>query len=161
MKTADLCDAFEETEPCAVQFLGFGKLRSFYGVVRTVQCNRDISQIRAMVNLPGSANVLVIDNKGLLDCAVFGDVMATISLRNGWAGIIVNGAIRDSTEINMMDIGVKALGTFPRRAEVCGAGKIDVPVSFGDITIDPGRYIVVDEDGIVLLPKGLTIDNVK
>lgn len=155
-KTADICDANEGVVSCTVQLRGFGKRRSFYGFTRTVRCDGDILGVREILNQQGNSNVLIVDNGGALDCAVFGDVMASVALRNGWAGLVINGAIRDSAEINAMEIGVKALGTTPRRGSIANLGEIDVPVNFGGVTFEPGRYVVVDDDGVVLLPKEVT-----
>jgi regulator of ribonuclease activity A len=82
-------------------------------------------------------------------------------VRNGWAGVVVNGVIRDCVEIAGMDIGVKALGTVPRRAIVGGSGEVDVPVHFGGITFSPGARLVADEDGVIVLPPGLTESNIR
>ena len=111
--------------------------------------------MRNAVNQPGHDQVLVIDGGGSLARALFGDVMAEIASRNGWAGLVINGAIRDSVEIDAMDIGVKALGTVPRRGERTGAGEVDVPVSFGGIEFTPGNRLVADEDGVIVLPAGV------
>jgi regulator of ribonuclease activity A len=100
--------------------------------------------------------VLVIDGGGSMARAVFGDVMAGVASRNGWAGLVIHGAIRDGVEIDAMDIGVKALGTVPKRGQRTGAGEIDVPVSFGGVTFTPGCRVVADEDGVIVLPHGLT-----
>ena len=82
--------------------------------------------------------------------------MAAVASRNGWAGLVIHGAIRDAVEIDAMDIGVQALGTVPRRGERAGAGEIDVPVEFGGVVFTPGRRLVADEDGVIVLPEGVT-----
>lgn len=112
--------------------------------------------MRRLVNQPGDGQVLVIDGGGSLARALFGDVMAEIASRNGWSGLVINGVIRDSLEIDGIEIGVKALGTVSRRGEKTGAGEIDVPVSFGGVTFTPGRRLVADPDGVVVLPEGVT-----
>jgi regulator of ribonuclease activity A len=155
-KTSDLCDACDEALACALPLRGYGRRRAFAGAIRTVRCHEDIALMRDAVGQPGKGQVLVIDGGGSLARAIFGDVMADLAMRNGWAGLVINGAIRDSVEIDAMDIGVKALGTVPRRGERSGAGERDVPVSFGGITFTPGRRLVADEDGVIVLPAGLT-----
>jgi regulator of ribonuclease activity A len=87
---------------------------------------------------------------------LFGDVMAAAASSNGWAGLVIHGVIRDADEINGMDIGVKALGTVPKRGERTGAGELDVPVRFGGMTFLPGHHVVADADGVIMLPLGLT-----
>ena len=84
--------------------------------------------------------------------------MATALIRAtvGGTGAIVNGAVRDVAELNQLDWGVKALGTYPKRGESQGGGAVDIPVSFGNVTFVPGRYVVADEDGVAVLPEGMT-----
>jgi regulator of ribonuclease activity A len=155
-KTSDLCDACDDAQACALPLRSFGGARAFAGAIRTIRCHEDIALMRDMVGQPGHGNVLVIDGGGSLARALFGDVMAALAVRNGWAGLVINGAIRDAVEIDAMPIGVKALGTVPKRGERTGAGEVDVPVQFGGITFTPGRRLVADEDGVIVLPHGLT-----
>ena len=155
MKTADLCDALDAVEACTSQFRGFGRRRAFGGTIRTLRCFEDIVDLRQRVNEPGEGCVLVVDGGGSLRRAIFGDVMAATMSRNGWIGAIVNGAVRDVVEIDAMDIGLKALGTVAKRGERNGGGAIDVPVTFGGVTFVPGRYVVADDDGVIVLPEGV------
>lgn len=140
---------------CELPLRSFGQRSSFTGTIRTVQCFEDVDLIRQRVNSPGHDQVLVIDGGGSLRRALFGDVMATLAIQHGWRGLVIHGAIRDTVEINGMDIGVKALGTAPRRGERNGTGQTDIPVTFGGITFTPGCRVVVDADGVVVLPPGL------
>jgi regulator of ribonuclease activity A len=156
LKTSDLCDACDEALPCALPFRGWGQRRAFAGNVRTLRVHEDIALMRDMVGSPGHGQVLVIDGGGSLHRAIFGDVMAGVASRNGWAGLVINGAIRDGLEVDAMDIGVKALGTVPKRGQRTGAGEVDVPVSFGGVTFTPGCRVVADDDGVIVLPHGLT-----
>ncbi len=155
-KTTDLCDACDAAQACALPLRGYGARRAFAGTIRTIRCHEDIALMRDMVGQHGHGQVLVIDGGGSLARALFGDVMAALAARNGWAGLVINGAIRDCVEIDAMEIGVKALGTVPRRGGRTGAGEVDVPVSFGGVTFTPGRRLVADEDGVIVLPHGLT-----
>jgi regulator of RNase E activity RraA len=77
-----------------------------------------------------------------------------IVLRNGWAGVVANGVIRDSEEIDAMEIGVKALGTAPNRPSLAGEGTSDITVTFGGVSFIPSRRLVADRDGVVVLPEG-------
>ena len=155
-KTSDLCDACDAAQACALPLRSYGARRAFAGAIRTIRCHEDIALMRDTVGQPGAGQVLVIDGGGSLARALFGDVMAALASRNGWAGLVINGAIRDCVEIDAMQIGVKALDTVPRRGERTGAGEVDVPVTFGGITFTPGRRLVADEDGVVVLPAGRT-----
>jgi regulator of ribonuclease activity A len=156
LKTSDLCDACDDALPCALPFRGWGQRRAFAGNIRTLRVHEDIALMRDLVSSDGQGQVLVIDGGGSMQRAVFGDVMAAVASRNGWAGLIIHGAIRDGAEIDAMDIGVKALGTVPKRGQRAGAGDVDVPVTFGGVTFTPGARVVADEDGVIVLPHGLT-----
>ena len=160
-KTTDLCDACDEALACELPFAGFGRTRAFAGPICTMRYTQGLQALRDLVNQPGQGRVLVIDGSAAGWRAVLGDVMAALAVRNGWAGIVVNGLIRDCAEINDMDIGVKALGTVPRRANVKGPSEVDVPLQFGGITFTPGAWLVADDDGVIVLPPGLTDKDIK
>lgn len=154
-KTSDLCDARDDVQACALVWISLGQRRAFSGRIRTFRFRDGLSALRDLVNSPGHGQVLVVDGGGMLAGALFGDVMAGLAIRNGWVGVIVNGLVRDRSEIDAMDIGMKALGTIPRRAQVAGSGEVDAPVAFGGATFAPGRWLVADEDGVVVLPEGV------
>jgi regulator of ribonuclease activity A len=150
--TADLYDEHGEAlDSCDTQFRQFGARRSFHGVVSTVLVHDENLLVKAAVAEPGSGRVLVIDGGGSGHSALLGDNMAKVALDNGWAGIIVHGAVRDTVELASLDIGIKAVGTNPRRSHKIGTGRRDVPVGFGGATFRPGDQIVSDDDGIVIL----------
>ena len=94
--------------------------------------------------------MLVIDGGGSVHTALVGDIIAELGRSNGWAGVVVNGAIRDSAVVGGMDFGCKALGTNPRKSTKTGAGERDVTVSFGGVDFAPGDMLYADTDGIVV-----------
>lgn len=150
---ADLCDEHEETaEVCLVQFRDFGARRSFSGPIRTVRCYEDNSLVKATLSEPGYGRVLVVDGGGSLRRALLGDVLAADAVRNGWAGVVINGAVRDVAVLGGMDLGVKALGSVPMRSVKRGEGVIDTPVAFGGVVFVPGDMLHADSDGVVVLP---------
>jgi regulator of ribonuclease activity A len=152
--TADLVDRYgSELRVCETQFRQFGARRSFAGPVRTVSCREDNGLLRDLLYTPGSGSVLVVDGAGSLRAALVGDLIAGAALANGWAGLAVHGAVRDSAALSGLDLGIKALGTNPRRSAKEGVGAIDVPVAFGGVTFYPGDILHADDDGIVLLPQ--------
>ena len=151
--TADLVDQYgAELRVCDVQFRQFGGLRLFTGPVRTLSCHEDNGLLRDLVQTPGAGAVLVVDGGGSLRTALVGDVLAGHAQRNGWSGLVVHGAVRDSAALAQLGLGIKALGTNPRRSGKTGAGAVDVPLSFGGVTFHPGDMLHADDDGIVLLP---------
>jgi len=153
--TADLVDAHEELQSCDLQFRSFGTRQRFSGAVSTVRCRHDNALVKKVLSQPGAGSVLVIDGDGSLHCALVGDVIAGMAAANGWAGIVVRGAIRDSAAMATLDLGIKALGTNPRKSAKAGEGEIGVPVEFGGVIFTPGDYLYADEDGIVVSPRAL------
>ena len=156
--TADLCDEFgSEVEVAAPLMRDFGGVTTFYGPIATVEVHDDNTSVRQVLEQPGEARVLVVDGGGSTRCALVGDRLAQLAFANGWAGIVVNGCIRDSAAIAAMPIGVKALGTMPRKSEKRGPGRLEVPVSFAGITFAPGHYLYADVDGILVAARPLPI----
>ena len=150
--TADLVDEIgEEVRSCDLQFTQFGQRREFVGRVTTVRCLQDNALLKQVLGEPGNGGVLVVDGAGSVHTALVGDVIAELGRSNGWSGIIVNGAVRDSKLLADIDIGIKALGTNPRKSTKTGAGERDVPVELGGLTFNPGDLAYSDDDGIVLV----------
>jgi len=149
--TADLCDERGEELDCpSIPMRSFGAHPAFDGPVRTVRCFEDNSLVREVLAEPGGGAVLVIDGGGSLAAALVGDNLAGLAVDNGWSGIVVHGAIRDVAAVDGLPIGVKALGTSPRKGPEAGAGEVDVPVTFGGATFVPGAHLWSDADGIVV-----------
>lgn len=152
--TADLVDAHEKViASCAVPLRNHGGHARFFGRVRTVRCHRDNALLKSVLATAGDGAVLVVDGGGSLSSALVGDLIAGMAVKNGWSGIVVNGAIRDSVAIAALPLGVKALGTNPLKSAKTGAGEADVTVHFGGCDFTPGQWLYSDEDGIVLLPQ--------
>lgn len=150
--TADLSDEFGNAlQYCELSFRQYGRRLAFSGVLSTVRCFQDVGLLRSVVQSPGAGGVLVVDGGGSIHAAVLGDTMAQFAIDSGWAGLVVNGAVRDTRELAGMELGVKALGTSPRRGGRTGAGEKDVVVSFGGAVFRPGDRVVSDEDGIVVI----------
>ena len=149
--TCDLYDDHEGTvQTCSLQFRDFGARRRFSGPVRTVRCLNDNSVFRELLGEPGNGGVIVVDGQGSTTRALMGDMLAAKGVANGWSGVIINGAIRDSAEIAGIDIGVKALGTNPAKSVKKGEGDVDVSVEFGGVTFEPGYWVYCDEDGVLV-----------
>lgn len=149
--TADLYDARgEELASLSLQLNDFGGLVAFDGPVRTVRCHRDNALVKETLSTPGRGAVLIVDGGGSLESALVGDLIAGSAAANGWAGIIVYGAIRDREVIKTLAIGVKALGTNPRKSTKTGAGEVDNPVTIAGVTFAPGRHVWADSDGVLV-----------
>jgi regulator of ribonuclease activity A len=153
MSIADLCDAHEETiEVCDVQFRDFGGRLAFSGPIRTVRCFEDNSLVKETLATAGNGCVLVVDGGGSLRRALVGDMLAGDGAKNGWAGIVVFGAVRDTEVLATLPLGIKALGTCPMRGIKRGEGVVDTPVAFGGMVFLPGDILHADGDGIAVLP---------
>ncbi|MDQ0380606.1 ribonuclease E activity regulator RraA [Amycolatopsis thermophila] len=150
--TADLVDEHgDQLRVCDTQFRQFGATRVFSGRVRTVSCFQDNGLVKQLLATPGDGAVLVVDGRGSLHTALTGDIIARSAVDNGWAGLVINGAVRDSAVLAGLPIGIKALGTNPRKSSKAGDGSVDVPVGFGGVTFRPGDLLYADDDGVVLL----------
>jgi regulator of ribonuclease activity A len=151
--TADLCDEHGDAIGCCeLPMQQFGGRVRFHGPAVTVACHEDIGLLRSVIGEPGEGRVLVVDGGGSLRRALMGDVIGGMAAANGWAGVVVHGAVRDVAALRTLDIGVTALGRVPRRSAATGAGRRDVAVEFGGVTFTPGAEVYCDEDGIVVLP---------
>ena len=151
--TADLYDEYEERlQSCDLQLRQYGARRFFAGPVVTLRCREDNALVKQVLNTPGEGRVLVVDGGGSLRCGLVGGNLAVAAARNGWAGIVVSGGIRDSVAIDDLPIGIKALGTNPRKSGKTGAGTVDAAVEIGGVAIASGQILHSDEDGIVVLP---------
>ncbi|MGS0524266.1 ribonuclease E activity regulator RraA [Zobellia nedashkovskayae] len=149
--TADLWDENIGIFECASPlFKSFGNKKTFSGKISTLKLFEDNSLVRKKLETKGGGKVLVIYGGGSLRCALVGDQLATLALKNNWSGIIVNGCIRDSKLINTMDVGVRALNTCPVKSVKRNMGENDIPVNFGGVTFVPDYYVYVDTDGILL-----------
>lgn len=150
-KTADLCDDHaDKLRVVALAFRDLGGIKRFGGVIETVKAFEDNSLVRECVAASGAGKVLVIDSGGSQHRAMLGDLLAEKAVKSGWAGVIINGCIRDSAAIGTMALGVKALGTCPMKTEKRGLGDHNVPVRIGGVDFIPGEYVYADEDGIVV-----------
>ena len=149
--TADLYDEFGDgIQSLPIQFQLFGARSKFEGLIRTVKCFEDNAVLKSVLSTPGNGGVLVVDGGGSLERALMGDMIAQIAAGNGWAGVVINGAIRDRVAISNISLGVKALGTNPRKSTKLGEGETDVVLAFGGVTFRPGAKLFSDEDGVLV-----------
>jgi regulator of ribonuclease activity A len=150
--TADLVDEIgPDVCSCDLQFTQYGARSRFAGPISTVRCFQDNALLKSVLSEPGNGGVLVIDGDGSLHSALVGDVIASLGVDNQWAGLIINGAVRDAATLRTLDIGIKALGTNPRKSTKTGDGQRDVAVEFGGVVFSPGQIAYSDDDGIVVI----------
>ena len=159
--TTDLCDANEpllesgELRVLAPGLLSFGARERFCGTARTIKLFEDNSLLAQAVREPGAGQVLVVDAGGSARCAVLGGNLARSAADNGWAGVIVFGAVRDVEEIDGCAIGVRALAVTPRRSVKRGEGQRDLAVAVCGVTVRPGDWVYADRDGVLVSGRAL------
>lgn len=158
--TADLCDHhIDELQVAEPLFQAYGGRPAFRGPAVTLAVFEDNSLVREALEGPGDGQVLVVDGAGSVRCALVGDMLAQIAIDNGWAGIVVHGAVRDSRVISQMPLGLRALATCPRKSVKRGQGRRDTEVTFAGVSIRSGDWIYVDEDGLLVAPRELSLPN--
>lgn len=158
LNTCDLCDerkaqAGDGLRVLPPVFRDFGGRSAFSGPVSTVKCFEDNSMVKAAVDGPGEGRVLVVDGGGSLRRALLGGNLARAAERNGWAGVVVDGCVRDLAELAQAAIGVRALAPLPLATDKRGEGQRDVPVQVQGVTVRPGDWLVADADGMLVLSQ--------
>jgi regulator of ribonuclease activity A len=146
----DLCDTHgDRVTVLAPLFRNFGAQRAFGGPISTIKCFEDNSLVAEAVEEPGAGRVLVVDGGASDRCALLGDNLARKAAANGWAGIVIYGAVRDVQDFPAIDLGIQALLTHPRKSVKRGLGDRDLPVTFAGVTLVPGAYLYADDNGII------------
>ena len=155
ISTADICDENPDKVRAADpgEFRDFGKKKCFYGKIHTVKCFENNPFVKAALEKNGAGKVLVVDGGGSFKCALLGDNLADIAIKNKWNGIIINGCVRDSKRLSLLNIGIKALSTIPLKSAKKNEGQENVSVYFAGIDFIPGEFVYCDEDGIVVSNK--------
>jgi regulator of ribonuclease activity A len=153
--TCDLCDAHKGDTSGQFRVLppllrDFGAVRKFSGPVSTVKCHEDNTLVKAAVDSPGEGRVLVVDGGGSLRRALVGGNLGAAAARNGWAGVVVDGCVRDVAELATHSVGIKALASMPLPTEKRNEGQRDVAVQVLGVWVRPGDWLYADEDGVVV-----------
>lgn len=149
--TSDIYDDLEEdVASLDLQLHSFGQHRQFHGRIRTVQCFHDNGLVKSIANEPGNGQVLVVDGGGSLHTALMGGNVAKAFADNGWAGVIIYGAVRDRHEIQELELGIKALGSNPRKSAKNNTGERDIAVTIQNVEFPPGAMVYADQDGVIV-----------
>lgn len=153
--TCDLCDPYKADSGDAFRvlppvFRHFGGRRRFAGPVRTVRCFEDNTSVKVVLEGPGQGAVLVVDGGGSLRRALIGGNIAGAAAKNGWAGMLVHGAVRDVAELAGCAVGLMALATMPMPSDRKAPGLVDVPLQIEGVWVRPGDWLYADEDGVVV-----------
>ena len=157
--TCDLCDVHKDGQTLRVLppvFRDFGGRPRFCGPVSTVKCFEDNSPVKAAVDSPGAGRVLVVDGGGSLRRALLGGNLAAAAARNGWAGVVIDGCVRDVAELAACAVGIRALAAVPLPTVKREEGQRDVPVQLQGVWLRPGDWLYADADGIVVADRELS-----
>jgi regulator of ribonuclease activity A len=159
LATTDLSDAHDDVVGHLDPILRhFGGVRAFAGPVRTVKLFEDNALVRATLEQPGDGAVLVVDGGGSRRCALLGGNLGVLARRNQWVGVVVYGCVRDTVELAATDVGVMALAAHPRKSVKRGEGQVDVEVTFGGVTFEPGSWVYADDDGLLVAPGPIHLE---
>ena len=156
--TGDLCDAHKHSSETSFRvlppvFRDYGKRVRFAGTISTVKCFEDNSYVKAALEEPGLGRVLVVNGGGSLRRALVGGNIAAAAAKNDWAGVVIDGCVRDSAELAQCEIGIRALALVPMPTERRNVGQRDVAVHIHGVWVLPGEWLVADEDGMVVMPS--------
>lgn len=158
--TADLSDGHPDAQVAEGALRDFGGIRAFHGPAVTLKVFEDNALVRELLEEPGFGRVLIVDGGGSMRCALLGGNLAQLALENGWAGVVINGCVRDTAEVRALAVGVKALGTSPRKPEKgLHAGHRDRRVRFAGVTFETGLWIYADGDGLLVSDRRLHPEN--
>jgi len=154
--TCDLCDEHKNDTDGDFRvlppvFKDYGKHIRFSGQVATVKCFEDNTLVKAAVDSPGLGRVLVVDGGASVRRALVGGNLGKAAAKNGWAGVVVDGCVRDSAELAECDVGIRALGLMPLPTEKGNEGQKDSAVQIQGGWVRPGDWLYADEDGMVIM----------
>ena len=157
----DLCDAHKgdasgQFRVLPPAFHNYGAITRFSGPVVTIKCFEDNSLVKAAVDSAGDGRVLVVDGGGSLRRALLGGNLGGAAAKNGWAGVVIDGCVRDVAELAVLQVGLRALTAIPMPPEKRGEGQRDVAVQIQGVWVRPGDWLYADEDGIVVSAAALT-----
>ncbi len=149
--TANLCDKYRDSvQVLNTPLKSYGGVNSFSGKIVTIELNRNNHDlVRILRDEKGENRVAVVDVRKDF-YAVVGDTLMGFAYKNGWAGIVINGYVRDTSITKSIPVGLLAVGTCPRKSFETNSAKRGVDLNFGGVTFRDGDYIYIDEDGVVI-----------
>jgi len=156
--TPDVCDEFlDHLQVLEPLFTEFGGKEKFSGEIVTIKCFEDNSLVKETLGSAGLGRVLVVDGGGSLRCALLGDLLGAMAVENGWQGLLINGCVRDVEILKNMDLGVRALNSYPLKSNKRNEGQLNIAIRFAGVNFEPGQYLYADENGIVIASEQLNL----
>jgi RraA family protein len=154
LPAANIGDVMNRMQTMRGGFRAFGGRRQVAGPAFTLRSRSgDNLMLHHAIDIAQPGDVIVADGGGELAIAMTGELMMGQAAKRGIAAVIIDGAIRDLTELARLDIGVWACGVTPSGPYKEGPGEIGVPVSCGGQVVMPGDLVMADEDGVVVIPR--------
>lgn len=154
--TPDICDDYlDHLQVLDPIFTEFGGKEKFSGEIVTIKCFEDNSVVKQTLATAGHGKVLVVDGGGSLRCALMGDLLGAMAVENGWQGVLIYGCVRDVEILKGMDLGVRALKSYPLKSNKRGEGQLNVMLRFASVSFEPGQFLYADENGIVVANQKL------
>ena len=155
--TCDLCDAHKNDVTGSFRvlppvFKNYGAQPKFCGEVVTIKCHEDNTLVKAALDSAGQGRVLVVDGGASLRRALLGGNLGAAAAKNGWAGVVIDGCVRDVAELAQCSTGIRALAAMPLPTEKRGEGQCDVAVQIQGVWVRPGDWLYADDDGMVVMP---------
>ena len=135
----------------------FGSRHSIAGEIYTVSCSDDNSVVKETLSREGKNKVLVIDASGVTHASMIGDQIAESAVKNNWAGIVLNGCVRDVEELKNLPIGIFARGVVPQKTNKKNHGFEDVLIAFGSVVMTSGKWIYIDQNGWLVADNKLEL----
>ena len=153
--TCDFCDEHKSDDSGDFRWLpavfhSYGGVERFAGPVATVKCYEDNSLVKAAVESEGRGRVLAVDGGASLRRALVGGKLAEAAAKNGWAGLLINGCVRDAGELRSAQVGILAIALVPMPTDRKGQGQSNLTVQIQGVDIRPGDWLYADADGVVI-----------
>lgn len=154
--TADFCDHYpEKVAVLGPGYSNFGGAPMCQGKVTTIWLDGNNSDLITLLrDEKGDGKVVVVDADQAY-YAIVGEKLMQFAHQNGYAGIVLNGYVRDTFQIKDIPVALYALGTCSRKVIPVSKGKRDIPLSFGGVDFRPGEYLYADTDGVIVTPQPL------
>lgn len=159
--TAHLSDNMQRLHAIAAELRPYHKGGKLVGPALTVKASPgDNLLVHKAIDIARPGDVIVVDAGGINAQAIIGEIMSSLAERNGVAGMIIDGAIRDADALAKSRFPVYARGVTHRGPYKNGPGEINVPVVIGGAVVNPGDLIIGDEDGLLALPPALAAETI-
>lgn len=154
--TGNLCNADPGVEAMSSAIRPLFKGARVCGPAKTARITPGQNRaIHRAVHGAAQDQVLVVDAGSSLHFGPFGDILATCCVNQGLRGLVIDGTVRDATEIEDIGFAVFCLGTNPAATEKSDPGEVDVEITCGGVRVVPGDFVVGDSDGVVVIPADL------